>query len=274
VEGFSGKSAFIRSSGVTVRGGEYGNYDPCISGNSEDIFRLWSGGGAAQPNNDVVDGVTLHDDDDHHAATSCPGMPTEGIHVECMQADGGTHITIENTTIYNCATGIIQAQPFGVGPFGAATMNNWIVENNFFGNVLHPGNSVVLGKGNCSTLVLRYNTFLGPQPNAGDCTLGNLVGYGNIFLAPASATDGHFDQSWSVFTSGSTAAVDNGSNHNRKCDPIVLGAASSPPNLHLGPLDTCAKGAGDPLNFPVADIDGDPRPSGGRPPDAGADELP
>jgi hypothetical protein len=128
--------------------------------------------------------------------------------------------------------------------------------------------------GNCSTLVLRYNTFSGPQPNASGCTSGNLVGYGNVYLSDASSTDGNFSQSWSVFTSATTASINTGSNrNNKKCDPVLAGAASSPPNFHLAPSDICAKGAGDAVNYPSTDFDGGARPAGGGAPDAGADEI-
>ena len=36
-------------------------------------------------------------------------------------------------------------------------MSSWTVENNFFGRIYTPGNSIVLGIGNCSSLVVRFN---------------------------------------------------------------------------------------------------------------------
>ncbi|NUR75099.1 MAG: hypothetical protein HOQ28_02280, partial [Thermoleophilia bacterium] len=281
VQDFSGKSAFIRSSNVIIKGGEFGNYNPCAddptrvpgvsSANQEDIFRIWAGGAITTPDNVVLDGVKIHDDDDHHTAGACPGATngSAGAHVDCLQTQGGTNIVIKNTVMWNCATSNIQAQPFT-----GATMSDWTVENNFFGNILYPGNSLVLGKGVCTNLRVRYNTFDGPSPNGSGCTSGSIVGVGNVFLADLTTFGSNLTQTYSVFSAGTTAPV---SGTNKQCNPSVVARSAawpSGPNFHLLAGDTCAKGAGDPANFPSTDIDGDTRPSpGSTAPDAGADEI-
>ncbi|MDX6477373.1 MAG: hypothetical protein QOH95_2884, partial [Gaiellaceae bacterium] len=294
VENFSGKSAFVRSSGVTIKGGEFGNYDPCADDptqsptaashqNPEDIFRIWGTGEvknaqgvvvvpAITPNNVVIDGVKVHDDDDHHTTQACPGATNGslGEHVDCMQTMGGTNITIQNVVMWNCATSNIQAKPFSGG-----TMSDWTLQNNFFGTVLHPGNSLVLGQGACTNLIFRYNTIGGPQPNGSSCTGGTTVtSYGNLFLQDFSASPLGVTQTYSVFTTGTTATV---SATNRKCLVSVVApnrTGLAGPDYHLTAGDTCARAAGNPLDFPATDIDGQARPSaGGTAPDAGADEI-
>ena len=295
VEGFSGKSAFIRSSGVTIEGGEFGNYDPCADApatsptspnrqNPEDVFRIWGATGAAStPTNVVVDGTLIHDDEDHHDSSgACPGATngSAGEHVDCLQAQGGVNITIQNVVMWNCATSNIQAQPFN-----GTTMSNWTVQNNFFGKVLHPGNSVVLGGGasgsSCTSIVLRYNVIAGPQPNASGCAtsgIGDISAYGNIFLSDATALGTNVNYAWNVFSAGTTAALNTtGDHNNKKCAVLLAGASAtwpSGPNYHLLAGDTCAKAAGDAASYPATDIDGDARPSSGATaPDAGADEI-
>jgi hypothetical protein len=293
VEGFAGKSALIRSSGVTLKGGELGNYDPCVVDptlgtgglNPEDILRIQGGIGAATtPSDIVIDGTLIHDDDDHHDATGgCPNLgAAPRPHVDCLQAQGGTNITIQNVVMWNCATSNIQAQPFS-----GTIMSNWTVQNNFFGPVLSsPSNSVVLGggaaPGNCTSIVLRYNVIAGSQPNASGCAtnaLGNISAYGNVFLSDAGTLATNVTYGWNVFTNASTAALNSSGNHdNKECSVALVNptaTGTTGPNYHLQATDTCAKNAGDPLNFPSTDIDGQSRPSpAGTAPDAGADEIP
>ena len=299
VEGFAGKSAFIRSSGVTIKGGEFGNYDPCaddpqvdpsaqLHQNPEDIFRIWGATGAAStPNNVLVDGVRIHDDDDHRDSSgACPGATngSAGEHVDCLQAQGGTNITIQNVSMWNCATSNIQATPFG-----GTMMSNWTIQNNFFGSVLHPGNSTVLGgedttPSDCTSIVLRYNVIAGPQPNGSGCAaanIGNISAIANVFLGPTSALGANVMYSHNVFSSATTVTLANlngGGNHaNVKCNPSFVApnaSGANGPDYHLNAGDICAKGAGDPANFPATDIDGTARPAGGVTPDAGADEIP
>jgi hypothetical protein len=77
-----------------------------------------------------------------------------------------------------------------------------------------------------------------------------------------------------VFTTGTTVDVNSAGNHdNRRCNPSFVGASASPPNYHLRVSDTCAKQAGDPARAPSTDFDGDSRPLGGAPADAGAEEI-
>jgi hypothetical protein len=186
--------------------------------------------------------------------------------------------------MWNCATSNIMAMPFG-----GTMMSNWTVQNNFFGPVLYPGSSTVLGgedssPADCTSIVLRYNVVAGSQPNASACAaanIGSISAIGNIFLAGASALGANVTYSHNVFSTATTVTLANlngGGNHgNVKCNPSLvapnaLGATG--PDYHLNAGDRCAAGTGDPANFPATDIDGQPRPAGGAGPDAGADEIP
>ena len=173
------RSAFIRASGVTVQGGDYGGFDACNSNAPEDGFRFWGGSVVAQPTNDVLDGVTIHDITSGSQNT-CQGTAHAGYHVDCMQNQGGQNITIRNSTFYNCPTSDIQMEPFS-----GATIGNVTIENNFFGPTACC-NSVVLGTtasgANCSSLVIRYNVLYN-TPNPDVCASGSsgVQVYGNIF---------------------------------------------------------------------------------------------
>src|SRR5205807_7761992 len=165
------------------------------------------------------------------------------------------------------ATSNIQAQPFN-----GTNMNNWTVQNNFFGRILHPGNSVVLGGGaapsDCSSIVLRHKVTDGPQPNGSGCLVGRVNAYANIFRSDASALGMNVNYAWNVFTTATTPLLNvTGDHDNKKCT-VSMAAPSrtgtSGPDYHLVTGDTCAKGAGDPPNFPSTDIDGHARPSAGR----------
>ena len=180
MQNFHGKYAFIRASNVSVIGGDFGSFDACASGNPEDAFRLWGGSIVAQPVNDVVDGVTIHDVASGSGNT-CQGTSHAGYHVDCMQNQGGQNITVRNSKLaHNCPTSGIQMEPFS-----GATIGNVTIENNFFG----PSaccNSIVLGTttsgANCSTLVIRYNVLYN-TPNPDQCASGanGVQVYGNVF---------------------------------------------------------------------------------------------
>jgi hypothetical protein len=86
--------------------------------------------------------------------------------------------------------------------------------------------------------------------------------------------------SHNVFSAATTVTLANlnsGGNHgNVKCNASLVApnaSGATGPDYHLNAGDACAKGAGDPTNYPATDIDGDPRPDGGAVPDAGADEI-
>lgn len=267
VRNFRGKYAFIRASNVTVQGGEYGNFDACLPQNPEDGFRFWGGSGSAEPRNDRVLGVTIHDITSGSDDT-CGGTPHAGYHVDCMQTQGGVNITIRDSVFYDCPTSDIQAEPFG-----GAIERNWLVENNFFGPT-HCCNSIVLTQaspgGDCSSFVVRYNDLEQPV-NDVYCDGAPLQMYANIFTSNVSSCDQHVDESYDVYVAGNTARCRGVGN--RRCRPRFVAPDAKPPDYRLLPSDRCARGAGDPKRFPRRDIAGHRRPQGARP-DAGAYEIP
>ncbi len=267
IQNFHGKSAFIRASNVTVLGGEFGGFDACASGNSEDGFRLWGGSVVAQPENVVLNGVTIHDVGSGNG-NICIGTSHEGYHVDCLQTQGGVNITIINSTFYNCPTSDIQAQPFS-----GAIQRDWLIQNNVFGPTACC-NSIVLTQasagGDCSTFVVRYNVING-SVNDTYCDSGPLQMYGNIFTANVSSCNHATVESYDVYVAGNSATCRGLGN--RKCNPAFVNPSATPPDYTLLPTDRCARGAGDPTRFPPVDRVGRHRPQGARP-DAGAYELP
>lgn len=267
IKNFRGKYAFIRASNVTVEGGEFGNFSACASSNPEDGFRFWGGSGSAEPRNDKIVGVRIHDVT-AGSDNECGGTPHAGYHVDCVQTQGGVNITIRDSVFYDCPTSDIQAEPFG-----GAVEKNWLIENNFFGPT-SCCNSIVLMQasagGDCSSFVVRYNDMEQPV-NAGNCGGAPLQMYANVFTSNVSECDQHVAEAYDVYVRGNTARCRGVGN--RRCNPRFLAPNAKPPNYRLAKSDRCARGAGDPKRFPLRDIGGRRRPQGARP-DAGAYEIP
>jgi hypothetical protein len=265
IQNFHARYAFIRSSNVTVRGGDFGGFDACQPQNPEDGFRLWGGDVSLQPSHDIVDGVTIHDITSGGDNT-CQGTPHQGYHVDCMQTQGGVDIVVRNSTFYDCPTSDIQA-----APWGGAVERNWLIENNSFGPTACC-NSIVLTQGSpggdCSTFVVRYNV-MGQPVNDSNCGRP-LQMYANIFTEYISACNDHTLEAYNVYPRGARATCPG--RGNRKCDPAFVAPRATPPNYHLLARDRCARGAGDPHRFPSSDKDHVRRPQGALP-DAGPYEI-
>jgi hypothetical protein len=267
IRNFRGKFAFIRASNVTVDGGEFGDFDACRAGDPEDAFRLWGGDAVHQPENDVVEGVTIHDVGSG-AGNTCEGTTHAGYHVDCLQTQGGVNIRIQDDIFYHCATSDIQAEPFD-----GAVERNWLVQNNVFAPTACC-NSVVLTQaedgGDCSTLVIRYNDLASP-PNDAYCQGGHLQLYGNIFTEPVQSCLQNTNEAYDVYPARNPATC--AGRGNRKCNPAFASPNAAPPDYRLLPVDRCARGAGDPKLFPHSDAFRHPRPEGVVP-EAGAYEFP
>lgn len=270
------KSMMIVAEDVLIQGGSYGGFDGCDASNQEDVIEVWqlpdSGGTYHASSRITFDGITVHDITDHNNTCSDVSGSANGRHVDCMQILAGHFITVRNSVFYNCATSDIIARPF------RDSLDNLTFENNFFGEVLHPGAALNIGSGDGGgdpiggTNVTRYNyiasTAIVCQPSASCMQI-----YGNI-MAVGSCQSGAYNYNvflanWSV-TCGPNA---------KRGNPSFVGPTPNPgymngirPNYRLAAGDTVALNAGDPTRYPATDIDGIARFSGSAP-DAGADEL-
>jgi hypothetical protein len=168
------RSAFIRSSNVTIRGGEVGGFDACQANAPEDGFRLWSGSTDVTPSNDVIDHVWIHDVTSG-VGNTCQGTVHAGFHVDCMQNAGGANDLFSFLVFTGCPTSDVQMQPFAGAVihditfdhvyFGKTACCNVIVLGDTVSNTLcstlHITNSVLFGtpnKGACASLDLQANT--------------------------------------------------------------------------------------------------------------------
>jgi hypothetical protein len=160
------RSAFIRSSNVTVRGGEVGGFDACQANAPEDAFRLWSGSTDVTPSNDVIDHVWIHDVTSG-VGNTCQGTVHAGFHVDCMQNAGGANDLFTSIVFTGCPTSDVQMQPFA-----GAVIHDVTFDHVYFGktaccNVIVLGDTV--SNSLCSTLHIT-NSVLSGTPNKGACT--------------------------------------------------------------------------------------------------------
>jgi len=153
-------------------------------------------------------------------------------------------------------------------PFGD-TLDNLVVENNVFGHVYRAGNTMVIGASASTdvcggTNVVRYNTFAGGA-GVQSCSTGSVSWTGNVVVGGCSLMHGSLDHN--TFAGTGTCGTAS-----KSCIPQFASTTHALGDWHLAATDTCARGAGNPANYPATDYEGDPRPQGAV--DCGADELP
>ena len=262
----TGKSIFIKGEDILVKGGDYGGFDACLADNSEDIVRIWQQNGIAS-SRVTFDGVDIHDVTDHNNECADGELGTVGRHVDGMQIFGGHFITVKNSRFYNNATSNILAQPY------IDTLNDLIIENNFFQNIMNPGTALLLGDSGHTiggVNIVRHNTILGYFSSA--ITGGSVQVYGNVIgtgTCQSNVTYSHniFHPSSAVCGSSASAGT-----------PSYVGPTPAPqylntmPDYHLSSSDTVAVDRGNINEYPVTDIDGQIRYFGNAP-DIGADEY-
>lgn len=208
IDGFHGRSAFLRATNLVVDHSSFGGWDACYntsgqhlaSGNSgtEDGFRFWDGtGGSGTPTNSVVRNSVFHDIimgvNNSEENNVCTYGSSLGPHADCMQNNGGDNITVENNIFFNCPSSDIQWNPFSGASIGAQ-----IIQNNYFGQIGGTGNGTVLGAQggpayNCSGIIVRnnfYNNSQGINYHGEGCASGAAQVYGNIFKSGGFSTDG------------------------------------------------------------------------------------
>ena len=248
----SGKSMMVIAEDVLVQGGRYGGFDGCVEANQEDVIDIWqlpdSSGTYHASSRVTFDGVVVHDITDHNNTCSDVSGSANGRHVDCMQILAGHFITVRNSIFYNCATSDIIARPF------RDSLDNLTFENNFFGEVLHPGAALNLGAsgdtfGGGNVVRNNYISSTGATCQPAGC----LKYYGNIMSTGSCGAgityDGNvFEESWSA-TCGTNA---------KKGQPSFVGPTPAPgylngiqPNYHLASNDTVATAAGSLVTFQV-----------------------
>jgi hypothetical protein len=264
VDGWHGISAWIASSGVTVQNSEFGNGDGCIAGNSEDAVDFWGWGPelAIKPTHLIFKSNIVHDwiTTDIYSG-SCPG----GQHVDGFQNyPGSSDVLIDGNIFYNNATSNIMTE--GIS-------GSWIIQNNYFGAPYVAGNNLVIGRGNCSGVIIQYNDidFASVNNDAG-CTGSAYIVRGNVFVSEiGTCGSGTADHNIFPASGGSTCGTST-----KRCTPTWVlsppAVGGVQPNPSLQSSDTCAKDAGNPTNYPATDIYGTTRPQGSAP-DAGAFEI-
>lgn len=241
---------------------DVGNYNPCLLEGPEDAFRPWDNGVDAASSRITLDNSKVHDVTDQ--GDSCAGTPVAGIHVDCMQMLGGHDITVKKSVFYNCPTSAILGESF------RDTLDGLLIENNFFQNVMNPGQILSLNSAIHGTNTVQYNTALGALNVAHDGP-GTIEMIGNITTV-GSCGAGVWN--YNLFNGGTTC----GTNTRTGTPSLVFTPTPAYlngliPDYHLTDADTAARDRADLTSYPVDDIDGTARYLGPLP-DIGAHEAP
>jgi hypothetical protein len=251
---------------VLFSGGDFGNYNPCLLEGPEDAFRLWDNGvvpstyPTSAASRITIDGVKIHDVTDQ--GDSCAGTAVAGIHVDCMQWLGGHDYTVKNSIFYNCPTSGILGESY------RDTLDGFVIENNFFQAVMHPGTTIQFGALINGTNYIRHNTIKG---GVGTNATGGTINLTGNIITVSSCQRGVFD--YNLFVGGTTC----GTNIKTGTPALVSEPTASyqnglVPDYRLTSSDTAARDRGNVSSFAVTDIDGTARYLGVAP-DLGADEY-
>jgi Right handed beta helix region len=230
---------YIAGDRATVLGGDYGPITEFVS--------KIEYGDDGPPQDVLIDGATFHD---HRSFES---------HSECIAAYSGERVTIRRSRFDNC-------EPFGIflSPSANEVATGYTIENNVFTNTGHVPMSAHIKAGaedgsDCSGLTVRFNTFF--EDNViSECRGEDIRWHSNVFELGGCGEVGRFDHN--VWLEGEARC---GADANLVVDDLGLDAEG-----HLGP-ESPAIEAGDPVDAPAEDIDGDLRLFASAP-DAGADE--
>jgi hypothetical protein len=256
VDGFRGSSIFISGNHITVQNGEFGNNNTDLVNGEFDCVQVWNGASDITLKNN-----TFHD---HHQNSTNNDIT---YHNDMIQFyPGGSNITIDGNTFYNGPTSNIQA--------GGGTLNNWIVQNNYFGDPVDGGNMLAWGQATMGSLIFRNNVIGGSISFINNESGGTINISGNIYLSSVAActVQGSPSGGYNIFPV--SGGVTCGSNA-RRCSPTWLNGKPSGSNnydIRLAASDTCAIDHGNPSSYPSADSYGNARYAGSAP-DAGAFEF-
>jgi hypothetical protein len=252
IDAAHGQSQIETSNGVTISDLDIGG-----SCTGEDALRIISNFDlvGADPRNVVVE--------DSRIGNIC--LPADsGAHPDCLAISGGQHITIRRNKIWYCGTqGLYTAIDFGT-----ASIDNVLIENNWFGSCDTPGD----GADGCyyslhiragTNIVIRYNSIAVNEWGGFGSQDSSVLLYGNAGEGPECGGPG-VTYAYNVWDDAKCSATDI------KADPMFVKSSGSDFDLHLQPTSP-AIGRGDPTRLPSSDFDSQRRIS---PPDAGADERP
>jgi hypothetical protein len=174
-----GKFTIHGANGVRVIGGDWG---PCNTRNdprlacSEQSFIGDDPSIGQFSRNVVIDGAVFHD----------YVIGGHGDHMECLQSNGGTNVTIRNSWFYNCQ--IASIAPAGVN---GRVASNWLIENNWFGrNCCLNGidgepvarereDAIIVPGGSVTGVLIRFNSFargVGVITNTSSPTRARVIG--------------------------------------------------------------------------------------------------
>jgi hypothetical protein len=190
--------------------------------------------------------------------------------VDGIQVEAASNLLVDGNQFVGCQ------QLFFEGDRTADSVKtNLVFENNMVveDSVANPANGYTCSDFNTVSsgipLTVLNNTIDGSL-DVGEYGAPASTVIGNLFLGGGDC-GGANTCDYNVFTSGTDGT------HAKTCTPrLATGSLwthqDANTNLFLSATDTCARGHGDPDDFPATDIDGLPRPL--RAVDAGAQELP
>jgi hypothetical protein len=199
IERTNSKSGYIAgATNVTFKGTNIGPSVSCGYGDQcaaalnggyhqEDLFVIrsrQSPDGTVRPNtNATLDGVYLHDLTKLYG--QCSTYPAScGNHADCIQVYSFDHLTITNSTFWNCSdTDFFIKNDDGTW----APYHDLSIVNNKLGDITYPtGYYDAQIIGGCNAVVFRYNTVVGRNIVLGCATDPSAtVVEGNVFPSPA-----------------------------------------------------------------------------------------
>jgi hypothetical protein len=260
----AGAFALTSARNVRVYGGDFG---PWVNGVSH--INACGEAGCYATEDVVIDGALFHD----------YTISNSEQHSECLMIWPGRKVTIRNSTFRNCTDFDILISPYNwtlVGQPGEI-----VLENNFFDEPMPGWSATSQCNPNCprggaaisleerigwSGVQIRYNSLLGPIQV--DSRVGNVVVKGNVGPKDAAySCQSNVSFSYNVWSGVKCSPSDRVA----ALSSVFLGATSALFDLRLK-AGSAAIGAGDPLDYPARDREGENRPQGKV--DAGADERP
>ena len=236
------------SNGVTVSGGDVGPYD-------NDDSQIASLQGRV-PTDIVIEYVFFHD-----ARKTDPSA-----HTECLQIGSGIRVTIRGNRFDRCSDHDIFIRSWGNANKSPHPLQDFTIENNFFGKVVRGYYSLRLSATTgwpCERFVVRNNSALTNMYSTCEARDVRFIANLQPSKTRQACEDGGGVWDYNVYGEGEACGTHDTIAPLGYTDPDTL-------DLHLSP-GSAALGHAPPEGVAATDIDGQRRPRGDRP-DAGADE--